>query len=46
MNEIEYDKILVLLFPHQNRDRSMFLEFLEIVKGGGIPVKPIFEGLF
>ena len=40
------DKDHVLIFAHQNRVRSMFLELLEIVKGGGTPVKRISEGLF
>ena len=41
-----FDKIRVLIFTPQRRVRSMFFEFLEIVKGGGIPVKRISEGLF
>ena len=36
----------VLIIAHQNRVGSMFLEFLEIVKGGGTPVKRFLEGLF
>ena len=27
------DKVRVLIFPNRNRVRSMFLEFLDIVKG-------------
>ena len=27
------DKVRVLIFPHRNRIRSRFLEFLDIVKG-------------
>ena len=41
-----FNKDHVLIFAHQNRVRSMFLEFLEIVKGGGTPLKRISEGLF
>ena len=40
------DRVHVLIFAHQNRVRSMFLEFLEIVEGGGTPVKRIPKGLF
>ena len=38
-----YDKDRVLIFAHQNRVRSMFIECLEIVEGG-TPVKRISEG--
>ena len=41
-----FDKVRVLDFAHQNRVRSMFMEFFEIVEGGGTPVKRIHEGLF
>ena len=41
-----FDKVRVLIFTQQSRVRSMFLEFLEIVEGGGTPVKRIYEGLF
>ena len=40
------DKDHVLIIAYQNRVGSIFLEFLEIVKGGGTPVKRITEGLF
>ena len=40
------DKVRVLIFAHQNRVRSMFLAFFEIVEEGGTPVKRIPEGLF
>ena len=30
-----FDKVRVVIFEHQNRVRSMFLEFLLIVEGGG-----------
>ena len=30
-----FDKVRVLIFPRQNRVRSMFLQFLYIVEGGG-----------
>ena len=33
-----FDKVRVLIFAHQNRVRSMFLEFLYIVGGGGRPI--------
>ena len=38
------EKLRVFIFAHQNRVRSMFLEFLEIVEGG-TPGKRIPEGL-
>ena len=41
-----FDKVHVLILAHQNRVRSMFMEFFEIVEGGGTPVKRIHEGLF
>ena len=41
-----FGKVRVLTFAHQNRVRSMFMEFLEIVEEGGTPVKRIPEGLF
>lgn len=43
------DKVRVVICTHQNRVRSMFLEFLlkvMIVKGGRTPNKRIHEGLF
>ena len=41
-----FDKVRVLDFAHQNRVRSMFMEFLEILEGGGTLYKHIPEGLF
>ena len=29
-----FDKVHVLIFAHQNRVRSIFFEFLQIVEGG------------
>ena len=40
------DKVRVVILAQQNRVRSMFLEFLLIVEGGGIPDKRILEGVF
>ena len=34
-----FDKVRVLIFVHQNRVRSMFLEFLLIVEGEGPLIK-------
>ena len=31
-----FDKVRVLIFAHQNRLRSMFVEFLYIVEGEGL----------
>ena len=39
-------KLSVLIVAHQNRVRSMFLEFLYIVEEGRTPEKRIPEGLF
>ena len=36
-----FDKVRVVNFAHENRVRSMFLEFLLIVEGGGNPDKRI-----
>ena len=41
-----FEKVCVLIYAHQNRVCSMFMVFLEIVEGGGTPVKRIPEGLF
>ena len=41
-----FDKVRVVIRAHQNRVRSMFLEFLLIVEGGGTRDKRIREGLF
>ena len=41
-----FQKNRVLIIAHKKRFRSMFLEFLYIVEGGGTPVKHIPEGLF
>ena len=40
------DKLCVVICDHQNRVRSMFLEFLLIVEGGRTPDKRIPESLF
>ena len=40
------DKVCVVICAHQNRVRSMSLEFLLIVEGGRTPDKRIPEGLF
>ena len=40
------EKVCVVICAHQNRVRSIFLEFLLIVEGGGTPDKRISEGLF
>ena len=41
-----FDKVRVVIFAHENRVRSMFLEFLLIVEGGRTTDKRIFEGQF
>ena len=41
-----FDKVRVVIFAHQNRARSKFLEFLLIVEGGRTLDKRIPEGLF
>ena len=41
-----FDKVRVVIFAHQNRARSKFLEFLLIVEGRGTPDKRIPEILF
>ena len=40
------DKVFDVICAHQNRVRSMFLEFLLIVEGGQTSDKLIPEGLF
>ena len=40
-----FDKLRVLIFAHKHRVRSIYLEFLYIVEGGGTPVKRIPEGV-
>ena len=41
-----FEKVRVLIFAHQNTVRSMFMEFLLIVEGGGplinVFLRPIF----
>ena len=41
-----FDKVRVLIFAHLNKVRSMFMDFLLIVEGGGTLDKRIPEGLF
>ena len=41
-----FEKVRVVIFTHENRVQSMFLEFLWIVEGGGTPDKRIPESLF
>ena len=40
------DKVCVVICANQNRVRSLFFEFLLIIKGGRSPNKRIPEGLF
>ena len=40
-----FNKLSVLIFAHKNRVRSIYLEFLEIVEGGGTHVKRISDGV-
>ena len=39
-------EVRVVIFAHQHRVRSMFMEFLLIVEGGETPDKRIPEGVF